>query len=75
MNCVNNDANSFFVNNVLDQEDNYDDVVDVWELRTAAQRLKNGKAVGKDGIPAEVFKYGSVQLLHVISMLFTICLR
>ena len=31
--------------------------------------------MGRDGIPAEVFKYGPVQLLNVMSVLFTGCLK
>lgn len=42
-------------------------------IQSAAKRLKKGGILGKAGLPAEVFKNGHVQLLHVISVLFTGC--
>ena len=35
------------------------DVINVHELRQIVQVLKNNKAVGKDGIPSEVYKFVS----------------
>ena len=68
MNSVNNDIDSIIVNEALNRENDDNDDVYTCELRTAVNQLKNGEAVGKDGIPAEVFKYGPVQLLYIMSI-------
>jgi hypothetical protein len=36
------------------------------EVKKAAQQMKNEKAAGMDGIPADVFKYGGERLLEVL---------
>ena len=44
------------------------------EVRKATRELKNGKAAGKNGIPAEILKIGSARLYeaihHVIGMIW-----
>ena len=37
----------------------HNDVINVHELRQNVRRLKNKKAVGKDGIPSIVYKFAS----------------
>jgi exonuclease III len=41
MNSVNNDADSDTVNDAINRENNNDDEVNMWELRSAVKRLKN----------------------------------
>ena len=39
------------------------------------QKINSNKAVGPDGIPAEVFKYGSKKFLLILAIFFTACLQ
>lgn len=75
MNNVNNDADSFFVMRYSIRKMIMMVLICGSYIRSVAEKLQNGKAVGKDGVPAEVFRYDAVQLLHVISICFTECLK
>ena len=50
-----------------------DHVPTIQEVRDAVESLKNGKAPGPDGIPAEVFKCGGEDLLNCLTALFQKC--
>jgi len=77
LNSVNNDSNTEFVNNVINANDNLNnvDTVTFHELKNVVTRLKNNKSAGKDGVPAEVYKYASNRLLTLLSIFYTSCLR
>ena len=51
------------------------DVVTMGELMDIVKGLPNNKAVGDDGIPAEVYKYAPQRLLVILSLFLTTCLR
>ena len=52
----------------------HDDVINVYELRQIVKGLKNNKAVGNDGIPCEVYKFASEQLLTMMSIFLSGCM-
>ena len=43
------------------------------EIEDAVQSLKNGKAPGADGIPAEVYKYGGPSVVQALHSFFKTC--
>ena len=51
------------------------DVVTLDELKAIVKDLPSNKAVGDDGIPAEVYKYAPQRLLVMLSLFLTACLR
>lgn len=55
---------------VMKHSNNYDDV-HVWGLWTAVMKVRTVKVVGEDGTAAKRFKYGPVQLLREMSIIFT----
>ena len=73
-NSVITDDNRQSVNDALQQADAARHGITVVELRNAVKGIKNNKAVGNDGIPAEVYKYASNKLLVVLSILLSACL-
>ena len=50
----------------------HNDVINEHELRQIVTGLKNNKAVGNDGIPSEVYKFASEQLLAMMTKLFPV---
>ena len=52
----------------------HNDVINVHELMQIVKWLKNNKAVGNDGIPSEVYKFASDQLLTMISIFLSGCM-
>jgi hypothetical protein len=54
----------------LPQCDNMDMTPSLDEVSAAIKAMKNGKAPGPDGIPAEVYKHGGVKLHRRLCMLF-----
>ena len=49
--------------------------VGVHELAEYLRGLKCGKALGRDEVPTEVFRYAPERLIVILSILFTSCLR
>ena len=60
--------------NALRSVPGHKDVINEHELRQIVKGLKNNKAVGNDGIPSEVFKFVSEQLLTMMSILISGCM-
>ena len=60
--------------NALRTDPGHNDVINVHEMRQIVTRLKNNKAVGKDGIPSEVYKFASERLLTMMSILISVCM-
>ena len=52
----------------------HNDVINVHELRQIVRGLKNKKVVGNDGIPSEVYKFASEQLLTIMSIFLSGCM-
>ena len=50
-------------------EENMDKEINEEEVRIVVAALKDRKAVGKDGIPAEVFKYGGEAMIKALTEL------
>ena len=60
--------------NALGTVPGHNDVINVHELRQIVRGLKNKKAVGNDGIPSEVNKFASEQLLTIMSIFLSWCM-
>ena len=58
-NSVGSTDNRDQVMNVLRTVPAHNDVINVHELRQIVRGLTNNKAVGKDGIPSEIYKFAS----------------
>ena len=52
----------------------HNDVINVHELRQIVRGLKSYKAVGNGGIPSEVYKFASEQLLTIMSIFLSGCM-
>ena len=59
--------------NALRTVTGHNDIIIAHELRHIVKELKNYKAVGKDGIPFEVYKLASERLLTMMSILLSGC--
>ena len=62
------------VMNALGTVQGHNDVINVHELRQIVRGLKNKRAVGSDGIPSEVYKFTSEQLLTIMSIFLSWCM-
>nr|XP_042715179.1 uncharacterized protein LOC103306540 [Chrysemys picta bellii] len=67
--------NSMVVDEVLEQipqrpfRDELGDPPSLYEVHDATMQMKNNKAAGLDGIPAEIFKNGGPELIHQLYLL------
>ena len=73
-NSVGSTDNRDQVMNALRTVPAHNDVINVHELRQIVKWLKNNKAVGNDGIPSEVYKFTSEQLLTMMSIFLSGCM-
>ena len=74
VNSVGSTDNRDQVINALRTVPGHNDVINVHELRQIMKGLKNNKAVGNDGIPFEVYKFASEQLLTMMSIFLSGCM-
>ena len=76
LNSVHSEVNKDYVENFLSQRpENDEQFVSVDELSIVVKKLQTGKSVGRDGVPAEVYKYATRRLLYLLSVFFTGCLK
>ena len=60
--------------NALGTVPGHNDVINVNELRQIVRGLKTTKAVGNDGIPPDLYKFASEQLLTMTSIFLSGCM-
>ena len=60
--------------NALGTVPGHNDVIYVLELRQIVRGLKNETAYSNDGIPSEVYKFASEQLLTMMSIFLSGCM-
>ena len=73
-NYVGSTDNRDQVMNALGTVPCHNDVINVHELLQIVIGLKSKKAVGNDGIPSEVYKFASEQLLTIMSIFVSGCM-
>lgn len=73
-NCVTTNTKQECVERQLSDEAEILDLVTVHELKDIVKSIKNGKAIGNDCIPGEVFKHASPRLLTVMAIFLSACL-
>ena len=73
-NSVGSTDNRDQVMNALGTVPGHNVVINVHELRQIVGELKSKKAVGNDGIPSEVYKFASEQLLTIMSIFLSGCM-
>ena len=73
-NSVPNDDNREIVQDSLQDVLHVPTRVTVAQLGSLGKQLKCDKAIGNDGVPAEVFKYASPRLLTTLSIFLSACL-